>query len=210
MLYSGDGADDVKARTLVALLGQINKTPFSSTLCAEEQLGYMVKTTPDATEDTLVRFQVFIQSTRSTDDIEARITKFLDESLGKILRDLSDDEFAQHVQRLVSDLEQEPSFLGHEAQQHWASILDGYYAFDGRAADIAQLRATTKADLLDFYTRAIHSSSPTRRKLSVHIRPQALEPGTEGERVTDIVAFKDALVAAPRAPPARPLGVAST
>ncbi|WOO81667.1 Putative zinc protease [Vanrija pseudolonga] len=207
-LYAEHGADDVKSRTLVALLHEITKAPFTDTF-ADEQLGHLVKVRVSAVQGSLVRFLVAIQSERDPSLLESRVTQFLDDTLGKLLRDLSAEDLATHVESVVSGLQESTASLYSEAREHWARITDGYYDFDRRATEIAQLRGTTKDELLAFYNSAIHSSSKTRRKLSVRIRSQGLEPDPQGEAtyITDIAAWKDNLVAAERAVPVRPLVV---
>lgn len=205
-LYAEHGADDVKSRTLVALLHEITKAPFTYTF-ADEQLGHFVRMGTSPVQGSLVRFLVAVQSERDPSLLESRITQFLDENLGKLLRDMTAEDLARHIQRRVSELEESTTSLYSEARQHWARITDGSYEFDRRATEIAQLRGTTKAELLAFYNSAIHSSSKTRRKLSERIRSQGLEPDPQGEYITDITAWKGRLVTAKRAEPVRPLVV---
>ncbi|GMK56588.1 hypothetical protein CspeluHIS016_0304280 [Cutaneotrichosporon spelunceum] len=170
-LYTGDVTDPV-ARARLALLGQIAKEPAFNQLRTKEQLGYI--TMAQATSTGL---RVLVQSERDPVYVETRIESFLS-GLKNIIEKMSDEEFDRHRQALIHKKEEQPKNLAEESRRFWSRIGDKYYEFGKRATDIAHLGKTTKQDVLDLYLSAIDPSSPSRRKLSVHLRSQ-VKPGSK-------------------------------
>ncbi|KAL1413230.1 metalloprotease [Vanrija albida] len=205
-LYTPTGVEDRRTRLLTAFVAKVAEAPFFSILRTQEQLGYAVFVHYTG-EGSLACFKAYIQSDRETAFIESRITDFLDNTLGGILKDLTDDDFGKYVQGVVGELEERPPNPKEEEQRLWGAISDRYYAFDRRATDAALLRTITKDEVLDYYHRYIHSSSKERRKLVLYLRSQKTAPAEvkSGEKIGDFAAFKHGLVAAKRAAPVKPL-----
>ncbi|BEI82680.1 hypothetical protein CcaverHIS002_0305480 [Cutaneotrichosporon cavernicola] len=170
-LYTGEVTNPV-ARARLMLLGQIVQEPAFNQLRTKEQLGYI--TMAQATSTGL---RVIVQSERDPVYVETRIESFLT-SIKDTITNMSDEEFDRHRQALIHKKEEQPKNLGEESRRFWSRITDKYYEFGKRATDIAQLRKTTKQDVLDMYLSAIDPSSSTRSKLSVHLRSQ-VKPGSK-------------------------------
>lgn len=184
-LYTGDNTDPV-SRARLALLGQIVHEPAFNQLRTKEQLGYVAMASATATG-----LRVLVQSERDPVYVETRIESFLT-GLKDIIDKMTDDEFDRHRQALIDKKEEQPKNLGEESRRFWSRISDKYYEFGKRPTDIAQLRTTTKDDVMDLYARAIDPSSDARRKLSVHLRSQI----TPGSSASVDPAAAQALVAA--------------
>lgn len=170
-MYTGDVTDPV-ARARLALLGQIVHEPAFNTLRTKEQLGYVAMA-----QATSTGLRVLVQSERDPVYVETRIESFLT-GLKDIIEKMSDEEFDRHRQALIDKKEEQPKNLGEESRRFWSRISDKYYEFGKRATDIAQLRKTTKDDVLNLYLSSIDPASPARRKLAVHLRSQ-VKPGTK-------------------------------
>lgn len=169
-LYTGDNTDPV-ARARLALLGQIVHEPAFNQLRTKEQLGYVAMASATSTG-----LRVLVQSERDPVYVETRIESFL-AGLKDIIANMTDDEFDRHRQALIDKKEEQPKNLSEESRRFWTRISDKYYEFGKRLTDIAHLRTTNKADVLDMYSSAIDPSSSARRKLSVHLRSQ-VKPGS--------------------------------
>jgi insulysin len=134
-LHVGDITDHA-LRARLQLFGQIVNEPAFDRLRTKEQLGYIVSTS------TLARtgsqgFRVMVQSERDPAYVETRIEAFLDSMRGYI-EELSDEEYAKHVQSLVQKREEKAKNLGEETRRFWGRIVDMYYEFGKRECEAAR------------------------------------------------------------------------
>lgn len=210
--YIGDQTD-AATRAQIALIGQIAQEPAFNTLRTKEQLGYVVQASATATG-----LRVLVQSERDPVYVEDRIEAFLS-ALEKTIDDLSEEEYDRHRESIISKWEESPKNLSEESRRFWQRIEDKYYEFAKRENDIAAVRNTAKADLLDVFRRAINPESKERRKLSVHLRSQVAKEKEQGENgvpqlregnvyIKDIDQFKAGLMSSKAAVPVEPLVVA--
>lgn len=157
---------DPAGRARTSLLGQIVSEPAFNVLRTKEQLGYV--TNAAAMRNGL---RVLVQSERDPVYVESRIETFL-ESLKELIEEMPEDDFERHKQSLIAKREEKPKNLSEESRRYWQRIADKYYEFGKWKTDVAELKKITKADLLEFTMKWVHPSSPSRRKLSVHMRSQ--------------------------------------
>lgn len=164
---------DFSTRAQNAMLGQIMNEPAFSVLRTQEQLGYVVQV-------FTVRngIRVIVQSERNPVYVETRIESFL-ESVQKLIEDMSDEDFNSHRQTLILKREEQPKNLGEETRRYWHRITDNYYEFSKLETEIRELKAVTKAQVLDFFMTKVHPASSTRSKLSIHMASQAKAKGTK-------------------------------
>lgn len=113
-----------------------------------------------------------IQSERDAVHLENRIEAFLLQ-LDEILAKMTDEEFKQHASSLIARKKEKPKNLWQEGSRYWSQITSGYYHFEQDEVDISNVEKLTKEDLREFFKQYIHPSSPTRSKLSVHVRSHA-------------------------------------
>ncbi|KAL7753560.1 metalloprotease [Sorochytrium milnesiophthora] len=161
---------EVQLRARLALVGQIAHEPCFDQLRTKEQLGYMVFS-GELRQATMTGFRVLIQSERDTVYLEQRIESFL-RQFGDLLKSISDKDYEQNVEALVTKKLEKDKNLYQQSQRFWRHIGSGYYDFDQVQLDVAELKGITKPDLIKFYDTYIHPSSATRRKFSVHLRSQ--------------------------------------
>ena len=158
---------DQKIRAQLQLFSQIAKEPVFDTLRTKEQLGYIVASAPMVQPGSL-GFRFIVQSEKKPDYVETRIEAFMD-WLKTHLETISEEDFEKQKASLIAKKEESPKNLGEETKRYWDRITDKFYEFDRRDTEVAQLKATTKADVLAFFLDKIHPSSTTRSKLSTHL-----------------------------------------
>jgi len=132
------------------------------------------------------RYQIIVQSGRPPAYLEEKIEDFL-RMLGEEIEFMSDGGFETHVSSLMHDLNQTRDTLPKRAAHLWKHIDRGDYDFAGgepiphgrlimlEDAEMQTLRSISREDLLVFYYKYIHPSSPDRRVLSVHVKSQIPE-----------------------------------
>ncbi|KAK4687449.1 hypothetical protein P7C73_g2681, partial [Tremellales sp. Uapishka_1] len=168
-LHVGDNVDPI-LRARLEVLGQIVSEPAFNVLRTKEQLGYIVYSQAIGMPGSC-GLRVIVQSERDPVYVETRIEAFLD-SVKEIIENMSEEEFGKNKQSLISKKEEKPKNLGDETRRYWGRISDRYYEFDKRQREVANLKNTTKAEVLDLYMSFIHTASPTRTKLSTYARSQ--------------------------------------
>lgn len=187
-------ASSDELRPLAALFSHISREPCFDTLRTKEQLGYLVHS-GGRNQAGSVGFNILVQSNNDPVYLESRIEAFLT-GLEKILTDMPEAEFERQKQsyvtegiivkslraltfflpRLIDDKLQKVKNLYQESSRLWHNIGNGYYDFKRRERDANLLRPISKSDLLAFFKQYIDPASPTRRKLSVHIKTQHVGP----------------------------------
>ncbi|WVQ84725.1 hypothetical protein IAT38_006882 [Cryptococcus sp. DSM 104549] len=165
----GDPAD-VTLRNHLSLFSQIAREPCFDVLRTKQQLGYRISGHSSHATASM-GYSVTVQSERDPVYVETRVEAFLD-SLKELIEEMSGADFENHKQSLIEEKEERPKNLGEETQRFWGRISDGYYEFAKRENDIAALRKTTKQNVLNILMTYIHTSSPTRAKLSIYLKSQ--------------------------------------
>ncbi|KAF8460600.1 Metalloenzyme, LuxS/M16 peptidase-like protein [Kalaharituber pfeilii] len=165
-LFVGETVDR-KLRACLNLFSQVTDEPAFNRLRTQEQLGYIVWSGPFLSHTTMT-YRILIQSERSAAYLESRIEKFL-EDFKETLTNMSAEEFKKHVNSLINKRLEKVKNLDQESMRFWNHIMDDFYDFTQRDEEVAILRTINKVDLLEFYQTYIHSSSPQRAKLSIHL-----------------------------------------
>jgi len=145
-----------------------------------------------------------IQSLRDPVYLEERLELFL-ENFQHTLEKLSDDELEVQKQGLIVNKLERLNNLSEESGLFWYHICSGYYDFVRHETDAATIRDLTLQEIVDAYNAFLHPKSPSRRKLSVHMRSRNLEspfPPAEGSvLIEDEALFKAGLTVSPAAVP---------
>ncbi|WVQ84726.1 hypothetical protein IAT38_006883 [Cryptococcus sp. DSM 104549] len=161
---------DVTLRNHLSLFSQIASEPCFDVLRTKQQLGYIVSGHAYQSSGSM-GYSVIVQSERDPVFVETRVEAFLD-SLKELIGEMSDEDFEKHKQSLIAKKEEKPKNLGEETKRYWGRIQDRYFEFSKRENDVSVLRKTTKQDVLNVLMTHIHTSSPTRAKLSIHLKSQ--------------------------------------
>ncbi|KAL1917702.1 uncharacterized protein VTP21DRAFT_3536 [Calcarisporiella thermophila] len=159
---------EVPLRARLSLLSQIAQEPCFNQLRTKEQLGYFVWSGVRK-HPGILGFRIIVQSERDTQHLEERIEAFLAQ-LRSIIESLTEAEFKAQVNSLIAKKLEKDKNLQQETHRYWVIVHSGLYDFDQAEVDVNELKRIEKEDLLQFYDKHIHPSSPVRKKLSVHIR----------------------------------------
>ena len=169
-VFVGSAADRV-LRAKLLLLGQMTEEIGFDQLRTKEQLGYIVFSGARIAATTM-GYRVIIQSERSTEYLEERINAFL-AFFAISLENMPQEEFESHKRSLINKRLEKLKNLDQETTRFWSGISSEYYDFLKVEHDVAHLKPLTKADLIEFFNRYIHPTSPTRAKLSIHMIAKA-------------------------------------
>ena len=144
-----------------------------------------------ASDDIQVGFPVLLEATR--------IDAFL-ESYEQTIREMSESVFEGHRRSLITKRLEKLKNLTQESGRLWSHIDDEYFDFEfskfitrnfmsianSYAAyhNAAHIQKLTKPDMLEFFLHYVAPKSPSRAKLSIHLRARGIsEVSTPIEKV---------------------------
>ncbi|KAF1813871.1 LuxS/MPP-like metallohydrolase [Eremomyces bilateralis CBS 781.70] len=194
-VYAGNQYDRVM-RAKVGLFAQIADEPSFDQLRTKEQLGYIVWSTMIAI-DGLLGFRVLIQSERSPEYLEKRIEVFL-QSLGKRLEEMTDIQFEKHKRAIINRRLERLKNLSSETDRFTTHILSERFDFLEHEIGATYITNLTKSDIIAFYNEYISPASPTRAKLTVHLRAQNIS--SPADKTTALLALLAQLFQAANVP----------
>lgn len=191
-LYIGS-VTDLVLRSKLLLLGQLTEEQGFDQLRTKEQLGYIVFTGPRIGA-TSHGYHVIVQSERSPSYLEERINAFL-VLVGESLKIMTQQEFESHKKSVINKRLEKIKNLDQESSRFFGHISSEYFHFLQVDSDVAHLRALTKSDMIEFFDRFIHPSSPTRAKVSIHMAAQlsakaiagSMTSAEQKEKVLDVL-----------------------
>lgn len=182
---------DIELRNRVGLFAQMTDEPAFDQLRTKEQLGYVVWSGPRPASTT-IGYRVLIQSERDPAYLETRINAFL-LKFKSDLEKMSEEDFEGHKRSLINKRLEKLKNLNSETNRLWAYINSEYYNFFQVDTDVATIRKLTKKDMQEFYAKYIEPESPTRAKLSVHLKAQKViekpdvAPAEQKDQFTELV-----------------------
>ncbi|XP_045516771.1 insulin-degrading enzyme isoform X1 [Pieris brassicae] len=166
-VYLWCGGRSSRANVTLELLAHVVGEPCFHALRTREQLGYIVFSGVRRSAGAQ-GLRVIVQGDRHPAHLDSRIVAFLD-SAREYLEKMSEEEFLKHRSSLAAERLERPKRLSDKAGRVWGEITSQMYNFERARVEVDELNAVTKRELLDFYSRHVHSSSPEARKLSVHV-----------------------------------------
>lgn len=182
---------DIELRNRVGLFAQMTDEPAFDQLRTKEQLGYVVWSGPRPASTT-IGYRVLIQSERDPAYLETRINAFL-LKFKSDLEKMSEEDFEGHKRSLINKRLEKLKNLNSETNRLWAYINSEYYNFFQVDTDVATIRKLTKKDMQEFYAKYIEPESPTRAKLSIHLKAQKVaekadvSPAEQKDQFTELV-----------------------
>merc|ERR1712194_431036 len=104
------------------------------------------------------------------------------------LVEMSDEEFSQMVQGMISERTQRCARLSQETSVHWGEIQPRRYRFDNLQRSVQALESMTRVAVLEFFDKYLAADSSQRRKLSMRVRGTSAgasksEPDADGGKV---------------------------
>ncbi|XP_031777802.1 insulin-degrading enzyme isoform X2 [Nasonia vitripennis] len=180
-IYYQSGMQSTESNMLLELFTQIISEPCFNILRTKEQLGYIVFSGIRRTNG-VQGLRIIVQSNKHPQFVEERIDAFM-ESMKDYITNMSDEEFNRHKESLATQRLEKPKMLTSQSGIYWNEISMQQYNFDRANVEVAYLKTISRSQIIDFYKDVVHSESPQRHKLSIHVVSTA-EGGAAAEDVT--------------------------
>lgn len=192
--YLQCGADTVADRALLDMVEQLLYEPCFDTLRTKEQLGYSVHSGTRRTHGVLGLCIVVVSGAHGPTHLDARIEAFLG-AYQKTLAEMGEEEFEKQRQALLALKMMKDRMMLEESDRAWDKIGSRSYAFHALRDECTHLRLISLQQVRDFFNTYFAPSSPSRRKLSVHIvgRAHAAELVAEAPEGVELVPEPQAL-----------------
>ena len=189
VLYIQGGTDSLQERALMAVLGGMMSAPFYSDMRTEKKLGYVVGSRL-AHRQRVPGLMFYIQSpVVSAQQLRAEIDGFID-GFGKSIESLSEEELERYRRSVLVNIEKTPKSLAELNGRYWESLQLGFDHFDFRPQLADQVRAVSKAGLLDAYQRLLAGNNRAlwvttlddeKKAIAVGADHGKLKAGSEGD-----------------------------
>ncbi|MBU2514482.1 insulinase family protein [bacterium] len=164
ILYQA-GPGSIEQSAILDLIQQIVEKPFYHQLRTIEQLGYLVWSGYQQV-NKVDGFYFIIQSgIKDPVYLQERIESFV-KGFYPTLSGLSNDDFSQFKESLISTKLEPPKNLGEETLRYWNEISSGSYEFDRIEKEISALRKLTLDDVIEAY-HSIFIKTETEKKISI-------------------------------------------
>jgi secreted Zn-dependent insulinase-like peptidase len=158
VLYIQGDTDSLHERAQIAVLDGMMSAPFYSELRTEKKLGYVVGSRL-AHRQRVPGLMFYIQSpVVSAQQLRAEIDGFIAD-FGKVIEALSEEELERYRRSVLVNIEETPKSLAELSARHWESLQLDFEHFDFRIQLAEQVRAVSKASLLDTYQRLLAASN---------------------------------------------------
>ena len=189
VLYIQGDTDNLQERAQVAVLDAMMSAPFYSDMRTEKKLGYVVGSRL-AHRQRVPGLMFYIQSpVASAQLLRAEIDGFIT-GFGKVIEDLSEEDLERYRRSVLVNIEETPKSLAELNARYRESLQLGFNHFDFRPQLAAQVRAVSKADLLDAYQRLLGASNRAlwvttlddgdKKSVAVGVDHQRLKAESEG------------------------------
>ncbi|EGN95669.1 hypothetical protein SERLA73DRAFT_113347 [Serpula lacrymans var. lacrymans S7.3] len=174
-VHIGD-RNDARLRVIGSLLQQILSEPAFNVLRTKEQLGYVVFCStwvlPGSADFGL---RIVVQSERNPTYLEQRVEAFL-VSMRAFIKNMEPKTFEEQKQGLQKKWEEVVKNLVEETNRYWAHIDSGYLDFFRLDTNLNVLKDVNKEDVLSLFQSHVDPASPSRSKISVHLRSRRPRP----------------------------------
>lgn len=168
---------DATLRSKLLLFSQMTDEPAFDQLRSQEQLGYVVWSGSRASSISM-GYRVIIQSERTAKYLESRIDAFLTR-FADTLENMTEEEFEGHKRSLINKRLEKLKNLGSESNRFWFHIGTEVFNFTKNDEDAEYIRTLTKPDVIEFFKQYIDPRSPSRAKLSIHMKSHSSNASTD-------------------------------
>lgn len=128
--FQGD-QKDLTTLAMFRMFNQVLSNPFYQQLRTEQQLGYVVFTTPMTLLDVPAIAFVIQSSNSDAASLEQHIDNFISE-FAQSSQNLSEEEYKKHQMALVTKLRERDTRLAQRSNRYWTEIDRENYDFDFR------------------------------------------------------------------------------
>ena len=190
VMYYQANDDDMATRARTAMLAQLLNAPFFHMLRTQQQLGYVVYA-GEADVFRLPGINFTIQSpVKGPGELATRIDEFI-HGFADTLDKMSDEEFKQNRDGLLSELLKKDERLSERTQRYRQDLRLHYYDFDSRERLAAEVKGLKRDDISRFYRSLFLQPDKARRLVLFNRgRQHADDRIPPGRLITDIDAFK--------------------
>ncbi|QTL39453.1 pitrilysin [Xenorhabdus budapestensis] len=153
-VYIPTGYDRINGYVYSNLLGSILSPWFFDQLRTTEQLGYAVLAFNTRVGEQWGLGFLLQSNSKQPDYLHQRYQSFYQQAEKK-LQVMPDAEFKQYKTALLTEMRQPPQTFSAEASRYSSDFGRNNFKFDSREKIIAALEKVTKAQLLEFYDKAV-------------------------------------------------------
>jgi len=185
------GEKDLKLMAISSIIASIVENDFYTQMRTNQQLGYIVWSFQQRTEDKLF-FRLLIQSsTHGPFDMSARVDKWL-KSTEKIFSNLSDKEFERHQQAKIIALEKEGDSLGAVLADLHSLATDEEGDFQFKNKLIQEIKKLDKGEITAMARELF--LDPQTPRLEVLMRAKGSKEPIPNGVITEVKQFKNRLL----------------
>lgn len=158
----GDFGSDVALELLTAIM----EKPAFHELRTKLQLGYMVFTGIDRSEDIRGLYCIIQSTVADPDELDAHIEAFLAHFRKETLKALSVTEFDSYVESAIATKLEKDKRMSQRTRRFYSEVDGKTFLYDRREKEIAALRKVQKSDVVVLFDRYIAVDAPERRKIA--------------------------------------------
>eukprot|EP00286_Rhodomonas_abbreviata_P006745 CAMPEP_0181324180 /NCGR_PEP_ID=MMETSP1101-20121128/20210_1 /TAXON_ID=46948 /ORGANISM="Rhodomonas abbreviata, Strain Caron Lab Isolate" /LENGTH=1003 /DNA_ID=CAMNT_0023432315 /DNA_START=70 /DNA_END=3081 /DNA_ORIENTATION=+ len=162
------GESDLRQAVLLELLCQVMDKEMYGQLRTQEQLGYIVAAVSN-TKWQVGALRCIVQSVHPPQYLETRLEVFLAAFGKKLESELTEEEFAEHIDSLVTKKLEKDRNATKKCERLMIEVCSHEYMFDRREKGAELLRGCKKEDLSAFFNTHIAVASPHRARVSCHV-----------------------------------------
>ncbi|MBI6548870.1 pitrilysin [Xenorhabdus lircayensis] len=153
-IYIPTGYDRIKGKVYSNLLSSILSPWFYDQLRTTEQLGYAVFAFDQNVGKQWGLGFLLQSNSKQPDFLHKRYQSFYQQA-DKKLKAMSDAEFEQYKKALLIEMRQPPQTFYSEVARYYSDFGRNNFKFDTHAQVIAAMEKVTKAQLIEFYEKAV-------------------------------------------------------
>ncbi|CAJ0561255.1 unnamed protein product, partial [Mesorhabditis spiculigera] len=165
------GVEESRENVVFELLIQMLHEHAFNELRTNQQLGYLCHTMPKR-YNGVQSLEFSVQGPKEPDFVEERIEDYL-EVARKMIVDMPDTEFKDHVDALANKRLEKPKNLKQRYNKLWSEIAHREFHFNRAEDEVALLREVTKEELIAFFDKKIRRDGAERRKFVVMVHSNA-------------------------------------
>ncbi|CAK5265298.1 unnamed protein product [Mycena citricolor] len=163
---------DQRMRVTSSVLTQILHEPAFDILRTKEQLGYIVSCSGWMLSGNSEKgMRIIVQSEKNPGYLEDRVEAFLD-GMKATLEAMTPEVFDEHKESVRRRWTEAEKNLKDEMARLAIHATTGHVDFLRNEKDAQFISNVTKDDVLAMFLRDVHPASPSRAKLSIHMRSQ--------------------------------------
>ncbi|KAL5238798.1 hypothetical protein ACI65C_006208 [Semiaphis heraclei] len=162
---------------IISLFNEIITESCFNTLRTQEQLGYIVLSSPSQSHG-IRNLDIIVQSDRTPVYVDSRIENYIN-TIEQLLMQMPEEEFNKYKDALFVKLLYKPKGLMEQAAVYQIEIFTQDYNFNRAQIEAEALKLITKDDIIKFYNDQISQSGPERHKLAVYVRSTLKNTSTE-------------------------------